>query len=302
MEYVIPTTKEEMYNTLNELYMYYRYHLPEYEEEELLPLDIPKMEFNKLTDEELAEKADVILAPSQEERLIKAKETINERLAVAEKGIETANQTAKANLDALNLKYEIQKKDAIDRLLEGKITVESDYYVINGYEYSEEQDPYEEEYQKLTQINEEIIAQATAVYNSVLAEFNGLEEYYAELFEKEKQAKIIELSEEQEKTEREVFKYNNAIEEKSQRYQNSLKQGRATLKLKYLTIQQEGLTKEQLVNLGYYQAVMNVVYGYYDRLSVADAYVDIKNEYKLALYLDDFYEDMVYLYHMKATT
>ena len=107
MEYVIPTTKEEMYNTLNDLYMYYRYHLPEYEEEELLPLDIPKMEFNKLTDEELAEKADVILAPSQEERLIKAKETINERLAVAEKGIETANQTAKANLDALNLKYEI---------------------------------------------------------------------------------------------------------------------------------------------------------------------------------------------------
>ena len=50
MEYVIPTTKEEMYNTLNDLYMYYRYHLPEYEEEELLPLDIPKMEFNKLTD------------------------------------------------------------------------------------------------------------------------------------------------------------------------------------------------------------------------------------------------------------
>ena len=302
MQYTIPTTKEEMYKTLNELYMYYRYYRPEFVEEELSSLDVPKIEFTALTAEEITQKAEMLLAPSQEEKLIKAKEKLLERLSVAEKGIETANETAKANLEALKIKYEIMRKDAIDRLLEDQITLLSDDGLLYGYENKEEQDPYEVEYELVVQKNNEIIAKANEVYRAVLAEFNGLEEYYGELFEKEKQAKIIELTTEQDKTLREVFKYNNSIDEKKQRYDNALKQSKATLKLKYLTIQSTGLSKEQLVNLGYYDAVIEVIEGYYSTMSPSSAYADFKNEAKLAIYLDDYHDDMVYLYYMRATS
>ncbi len=302
MQYTIPTTKEEMYRTLNELFMYYRYHRPEFDEEELSSLNVPKMQFTELTAEEIVLKAETLLAPSQEEKLMKAKEKIAERLSVAEKGIETANETAMANIDALKAKYQIQKKEAIDRLVEDKITLDSDYAIIYGYEYSETQDPYEVEYELVVQKNNEIIAKANEVYSAVLAEFNGLEEYYGELFEKEKQAKIVELKAEQDKTLREVFKYNNSIDEKIQRYDNALKQSKATLKLKYMTIQSTGLSKEQLVNLGYYDAVIEVIEGYYSTMSPSSAYADFKNEAKLAIYLDDYHDDMVYLYYMRATS
>lgn len=302
MQYTIPTTKEEMYKTLNELFMYYRFHRPEFVEEELAPLEVSKIEFTVLTEEEIALKAEILLAPSQEEQLMKAKEEITKRLSTAEKGIETANQTAQANIEALKAKYQIRKKEAIDRMVENQITLSTDYDIIYGYEYSENQDPYEVEYELVVQKNNEILAQATEAYNSVLAEFNGIEEYYKELFEKQKQAKIIELTSEQEKTFREVFKYNNSVDEKIQRYDNALKQSKATLKLKYLTIQSTGLTKEQLVELGYYKAVIEVIEGYYSTMSASSAYADFKNEAKLAIYLDDYHDDMVYLYYMRATT
>lgn len=302
MQYSIPTTKEEMYRTLNELFMYYRYHRPEFVEEELASLDVAKMEFYKLTAEEIALKAETLLAPSQEEKLMKAREKISERLSVAEKGLEKANETAKANIDALNVKYKILKKEAMDRFVEGNINFGEDYNIIYDYDYTDEQTPYDVEYELVVQKNNELIEQASAVYNAVLAEFNGLEEYYKELFEKEKQAKIIELTSEQEKTFREVFKYNNSVDEKIQRYDNALKQSKATLKLKYLTIQSTGLTKEQLVELGYYKAVIEVIEGYYSTMSASSAYADFKNEAKLAIYLDEYHEDMVYLYYMRATT
>ena len=302
MQYTIPTTKEEMYKTLNDLFIYYRYRRPEFDEEELVPLDVTKIEFNKLTDEEIALKAEALLAPIHEEKVLTAREKLLERLSVAEKGIETANETAKANIEALKIKYEIMRKDAIDRLLEDEVTSLADEGLLYGYENKEEQDPYEVEYELVVQKNNEIIAKATEVYNAVLAEFNGLEAYYKELFEKQKQSKIIELKTEQEKTFRDVFKYNNSIDEKIQRYDNALKQSKATLKLKYLTILSAGLTKEQLVDLGYYDAVIDVIEGYYSTMSASAAYADFKNESKLAIYLDEYHGDMVYLYYMRATT
>ena len=102
------------------------------------------------------------------------------------------------------------------------------------------------------------------------------------------------------KTEREVFKYNNGILEKETRYRNTIKQAEATLKLQFLEISMGEYTKDQLVDMGYYQDVIDCVTSYYDKFSAAEAFQKITDEKKLAVYLDDMYAEVIYAYRSKA--
>ena len=52
--------------------------------------------------------------------------------------------------------------------------------------------------------------------------------------------------------------------------------------------------------MGYYEDIMRCVCGYYDILTAVNAYQDILNEQKLSIYLDDYYESLVYMYKMRA--
>ena len=95
---------------------------------------------------------------------------------------------------------------------------------------------------------------------------------------------------------REVFKYNNDINEKIQRAESNNLKTTLTLKVKYLEIRSQPVPHDDLVELGYYAKVVNCVTAYYNLFTPKEAYNDIKNEVQLTVYLDEFYEYIVYAY------
>ena len=62
MEFTKPTTKEEMFATLKEIYFYYNHKKFVFDVAELERLNVQRMTFTPLTDEELLEKATDILS------------------------------------------------------------------------------------------------------------------------------------------------------------------------------------------------------------------------------------------------
>ena len=97
-----------------------------------------------------------------------------------------------------------------------------------------------------------------------------------------------------------MFKYNNSLDEKEQRSKNAIAQSNATLQLKYLEINSNNLSKDQLIEMGYYKDVIDCVCAYYDRLSALDAWRAISNEPKVAVYLEEYYTQIVSMYQLRA--
>lgn len=117
----------------------------------------------------------------------------------------------------------------------------------------------------------------------------------------EKAAKIEELKEAQAKAKKETFRYNNGVSEKIQRYENEIKKANMSYQLKFMEIKSNYFTVEQLFEMGYYNDVMDCISAYYDLLDANAAYQDIVNESRLVFYLDDYYQDVVYMYKMRAS-
>ena len=59
-------------------------------------------------------------------------------------------------------------------------------------------------------------------------------------------------------------------------------------------------TKDQLVEMGYYTDAIACVRAYYDTLSAVAAYQQIAHDTKVAIYLDDYYTNVVYKYKTLA--
>ena len=68
-----------------------------------------------------------------------------------------------------------------------------------------------------------------------------------------------------------------------------------------MEIKSNYFTVEQLFEMGYYNDVMDCISAYYDLLDANEAYQDIVNESRLVFYLDDYYQDVVYMYKMRAS-
>ena len=113
-------------------------------------------------------------------------------------------------------------------------------------------------------------------------------------------AKIEELKQKQDETERSVFKYNNGIEEKVQKYRNTIAEANANLMLKFLEIRGGEYSKSELVEMGYYESVINCVCSYFDTLDAMTAATQIGKENKLMIYLDDYYDTVLYMYQQRA--
>ena len=124
--------------------------------------------------------------------------------------------------------------------------------------------------------------------------------YFNEIHQKEIEEKVLELKLAQKESDEKVFKYNNSIEEKTQRYQNQIIRNNAELKLQFMEIRSGDYTKTELIDMGYYTDVLKCVDGYYQTLSPSDAYLEICRESKLMIYLDEYYEQLVYVYSLRA--
>lgn len=296
MQFTTPQNKAQLYSVLKEIFYYYRIRRDEYEDFVLPELDLERMDFTPKTQEELTEIARSLLLSKH----IKEEKEYVDKL-----------KDAKSLLTKKRDNVEIQKNSLINALL-----VEHEKSVLNvkkeaqkkGLEYSSViADKLLElenlKTQKIAKINED----ATKEYDDLSMEIenvdnalNGASEYCNSIFDAEINAKVIELSKEQEETQKEVFKYNNTIEEKCQRYKGTVATTNATLRLRYLDINTEFFSKEQLIEMGYYEDVINCVCSYYDTLSAIEAYRDIIQEEKLTIYLEDYYQDLIYMYRSRA--
>ena len=296
MEFTRPTNKNEMYNVLEELFFYYRIRREPFEEPVIPELTLERMEFTKKTPAELKEEATALLKEKHLRETTDYSNSLYERKRELEYLLEKDALNKFNLIDELLLKYQ----DSVDAMKkEASLKWLNDSSVIS-YQISLLE---EEKNKKINQVIENNMKN-TDVLNAELNEINikieRLPERFTAIHNAEIDAKVIELTKAQEEREREVFTYNNSIEEKCQKYARSVATTNATLKIKYLEINSEYFSKEQLIDMGYYADVIDCVCAYYDTLPVLTAYQDMASENKLAIYLDDFYQDIVYMYKSRA--
>lgn len=296
MQFTAPTTKVEMYSTLKDIYDYYRLNTKPYEKAELLPLNITRLSCDTLTDEELTQKAEKLIKPAIIREKQKRNDELNAKIDEYRK-IETKTIDDYATLfEKIDNEYEKLKEkidtEAINKGLKySSITTEKMRQVEN------------EKAQKIIeteQAKNQRLADVNAKIRAVRLELESLDSFYNDLEQKDIEKKFLELKEEQEKNLRDIQKYNNGLDRQEVAYNNNDVLRQVSLELKYMEIKNKGLTKEALVDLGYYADVLDCICAYYDTLTPLAAYNDIKRESSLMLYTEDFYEDLLVIYKTRV--
>ncbi len=296
MEYTKPTTKEEMYQMLQELFFYYRIRRQTYQDVTLDPITISKIILPTLDETQLLEKAQALNAGEQYKYKVEYVANLNAKLNQATAKLANVPTSQQARISRVNYDFDQSVQ---------KLTVALSKNGLSGSSIAVD---------KLTQMEvernrliSEIQADCEAQSVELRAEIatlngllNGADEYCLEKEEKENLAKQLQLSDEQDKLMRETYKYNNSLDEKEQRYANTIKQVNANLELKFLAIQAGEFTKDQLIEMGYYKDVINCVCDYYDTVSPLTAAQQIREDRKIIEYLDDFYESVLYMYQERA--
>ena len=297
MQFAKPTTKNQMYATLKEIFYYYRIKRVEYEDVQLKPLSLRRIEFTPLTDTELKSKAEKLVAREQAAQIRQRTREYEER----------ANKLRKlaVEVDASAVKLVQSVTEEYKKAQEELLSKAEDIGLTNSTVLLEQISLLEsEKTQKLSQIEQDRVnkqADIEAEIQEINYETAYVYTYFSSEHTKQETQKYLEIKDEQDKLIREIQKYNTSLDEKEQRYDNTILESNASLKLRYLQICAEGLTKDQLIEMGYYEDILECVCGYYDTLSPVDAFRDIANDPKIAVYLDDFYTQIVYMYQSRVS-
>lgn len=296
MQFTIPTTKEQMYVVLDEIFNYYRIQREEYQDPDLGELNLERLEFSPLDNDRLKEKAAVFLADQQEREINDLIADITAKITAAERIITSAEKSAAEQISQIEELYE-ESKIKLQKIA-------SKNGLINSVAYLDKLTSLENQRilrtSQITENKDNAIAEQSAIIAQLTERLSGAENYYSSVHQKAILAKTQQLADDQDKLVREIFKYNNGLDEKEQRYKNTIYQARANLKLKYMEITVAEFSKDQLVEMGYYQDVVDCVCGYYDTVDALSAYKDITADTKLPIYLDDYYQNIVYMYGVRS--
>lgn len=296
MQFDLPTTKEGMYETLNDIYVYYHNRMADYDGIVLQPLSITKLTAPQYTDAEIRALASAMLKGKQEERLtaykIKLKDKQDE---IADKIIKKKEEYAALKLKTAE-SYETAKTKLNKTAIKNGLAA-SGIWADKTAGIEKEKNlaiaaVEAEEKGELALLEQKSKDLALALENAA--------SFYQDLDAAEITSKVQELKQSNSEYEKEVAKYNAQASEKELKYGNNILQINASLRLRFLQIHATGLTKDELVQLGYYQDALNCVCAYYNTLAAQAAYDDIKNESKLIIYLDDYYQNVLYLYKTRA--
>lgn len=297
MQFTKPTTKEQMYTVLKDIFYYYRIKRETYQSVTLEELSLPRESYVAPTVAELRTKAEKLVAPAQELRLAAYKGEIDEEIYKLTEKKTKVTATFMTDKSKIEKNYEESRakieKEVAKKGLSGSSVALSRLTALENEKNAELAVLTSSATEKTNEYSSQIAALNTKKANAG--------DYYSSVCEKEVQAKIEELKDKEEEKKRETARYNAGLSEKEQRYSNTLKQADANLQLKHASvINSSEYTKDQLVEIGYYTDVISCVSGYYDTLAALDAYSDIKSENKLIVYLDDYYPDVLYLYRTRA--
>ena len=298
MDFELPTNKGEMYKTLQDIFHYYRIDREGYAGAKFEELNLERMPFTHLTESELNEKADVFLAGKHAREIQEYADALNSKI-IAENSKKSAYLVSKeeqiAKVEDLYLESErkVEEQAVKNGLMSSGIITEKIAQLENAKV---------SQILAITKSTDEKIAECDSEIARCNQELSAISQKFSDIHEKEKLAKAQELLDEQDTVERTVFRYNNSLEEKELKYKNSLMQIGVELKLKFMEVSLAEFTKDELVAMGYYEDVIRCVCGYYDRLSAHDAFVDIQLESKLIIFLDEYYQDVLYMYNIRSGT
>lgn len=296
MEFTLPSTKTEMYNTLKEIFHYYRIRRENLQDVTIENINLTRMQSTVEDENVLYQMAEKLVAPSQEKEKKEYLADLNEQLIKIDAKLQVLDDDYNQNVIMINELYNeniknIEKQAQKNGMSNTSIVIERRFRIEE-----EKSDKLIELKNKLNSAKIELNASKTAIQTRI----EQVESYFQDRFEKEKIAKQVELIQEQKKTEREIFKYNNGLDEKEQRFQKTIEQYNFTAKLRYLEIQSKELSRDELVEAGYFTDVVDCVCGYFDRLDPFTAYQEIVEERKLIIYLEEFYDGVVYTYKLLA--
>ena len=296
MQFNLPTTKSQMYNILNDLFYYYRVRREGYEEVNLTPIYLTRLQMEQKTEQDFIEKAKTLLKSQHEREILTYEKDINSQILELEKKATLIEQNAVDEIEKLKALYSESVKKVENQVV--KTGLFNSSIIVDKTAVLE--DSLNDKIMKVMQTKNEQIASIDAKIVALSNQLSNSQSYFANIHQNEIDKKVVELKGEYAKLETETFKYNNSLEEKEQRSINSIKETKASLRLRFLDISSGEFTKDQLIDMGYYTDVIRCVRGYYDTLSSADASRDMHAEGKLAIYLEDYYQNVMYAYKLAA--
>ena len=296
MEFQTPTTLEELYETLNDVFNYYRLQVENYTAADLTSLDLTRMSYTPLSDEQLTVLAGQNVAAAQKIRQMAYVDSLNEKIADVDEKISAETVKKTERLKANDLTYSSAKEVIIKHAIKTG-TTDSGIYAEKLSALERERLTKEGEITALCTAETYKLNQEKQRLNGLLSNASGK---YSDVCASEVSAEFNKLKSSQEQTVRTVFTYNNELDEKEQRYENTRKQLVAGMLLRHMEIRAKGYTKDELVDRGYYNDVIACVKSYYDGMTAAQAFTSIKSQPKLAIYLDDYYSNIVYYYKTLA--
>ena len=109
MEWQTPTTKEQLHQTLQDIFYYYRIRKDEWEDLALLPLELQRLEWSPLTDEQLTLRAkeEVLAQTNKEER--DAINRIGQEIYACQKQVIELQANKQTAIDKINQGYSLRE-------------------------------------------------------------------------------------------------------------------------------------------------------------------------------------------------
>ena len=298
MAYGNPSTKDEMYQILEQIFLDYRNTTIPFEQVQLVDINLSKLEYVSKSEEEFQLEARKLLTPWYNEEYDQRLKEIEKNILVKQKELENLQSSLDEQLSSIEKTY-LQAQEEMEAKALNYGFADSPI-LINKLA-----DIQNEKVNKINDVNEKFIVNSENVQYQIALfeqEKNSLLSVLNARFDDKITAKIIELKGAEKEKEREILKYNNSIDEKLQKHKNGNISANANLQLKYLEIRSEGLTKDELIQRGYYRNVVECVGYFYNNgfSTPLEAYRDILNESQIMIYLDDYYPSMLEMFRMKA--
>lgn len=296
MEFNLPTTKEEMYVVLAELFNHYRVRKEGYEETELIDLELERLNTTQESDSELLTKAQKLLK-AQHEREIKNYETeLSSKIVALQEQISLLERHSVQEVSSITNLYKesvkkVQNQAIKSGLLNSSIIVDKTALL---------EDSKNQKIAQVIQEKNDKVAIYTAEIEQLNAKLASSADYFKAIHQCDVDKMFIELCEDREKKKIEVFKYNNSLDEKEQRHSNSIKETKSSLYLRFLDIKAAEYTKDQLVDMGYFKDVIKCISAYFDTLEPLAAYHLFLAEKELVTFLDYYYEQVALVYKLRA--
>ena len=296
MSFSQPTTKEEMYNILKDIFYHYRIQREPIDGVNLEPIILERLEYDPRTQNELNLLAKQLLLSKHTQERQTLLNKIEQKNALATQTLAKLPEEKQAKINAVNTAHNesVQKLQA-EAIKNGVIG--SSIYFDKLTELETNKNAL------LLQIENDFSTRSLELTNQISLYEQEVEQANAfrDLVEEQEiTAKINELNLEQEEKAREVFKYNNGLDEKEQRYANTIKQTNASLLLKFMSVRQGEFTKDELIEMGYYKDVIDCVCAYYDTLEPLTAAREIMEDQEVCVYLDEYYQSVVYIYTQRV--